>query len=102
MAHFDRMSHAPDLDDTPESAKRRARHGMGLFLIYLALYTTFVGLNAFEPLTMETMAIAGLNLAIVYGFVLIGAALALALVYAWLCRNPGQRSSADERTRAGS
>lgn len=65
---------------------RNARIGLVLFFLYLALYAGFVGLAAFAPQVMEKRPIAGVNLAIWYGFALIFAAFALALVYGWLCR----------------
>ncbi|MSR57862.1 MAG: DUF485 domain-containing protein [Planctomycetaceae bacterium] len=88
MAHFDNAPKAHDAGDTPVLAARRARHGMILFLIYFVLYVGFILLNVLDPKLMETTPVAGLNLAILYGFVLIAAALILALVYAWLCREP--------------
>jgi uncharacterized membrane protein (DUF485 family) len=66
--------------------RRNARYGFWLFLVYLALYAGFVLLAAFSPATMERTPLAGVNLAIWYGFGLIVAALALALIYGWLCR----------------
>jgi uncharacterized membrane protein (DUF485 family) len=87
MSHFD---HAPaEQEATDEQVvRRRARHGLVLFAIYFALYGGFVVLNVFFPKLMETTPVAGVNLAILYGFGLIAAALILALVYAWLCRSP--------------
>ena len=41
------------------------------------------------------MPLEGLNLAIVYGFGLIIAALVLALVYSWLCRASAEPSGED-------
>ncbi len=67
---------------------RNARLGMFLFTIYLLLYGGFVLLNAFSPSTMEITPLAGVNLAILYGFGLIVAALVLALIYGWLCKSP--------------
>lgn len=63
-----------------------AKLGMLHFAIYLAFYLGFVFINAFRPGWMETIVLAGLNLAIVYGFGLIIAALLLALLYGRLCR----------------
>jgi uncharacterized membrane protein (DUF485 family) len=63
-----------------------ARLGLILFCIYLVLYSGFVLLNAFSPNTMERTPVAGINLAILYGFGLIVSALVLALVYGWLCK----------------
>lgn len=64
---------------------RNARIGMVLFLIYLALYGGFVFLNAFAADVMESRPIAGVNLAILYGFGLIIMALVLALIYGYVC-----------------
>ena len=78
-------SHPKEIED-PRIAARNARFGMVLFVIYLAFYAGFVGLNAFAPAQMETTPAFGLNLAIAYGFCLIFVAIVLALVYSWLCR----------------
>lgn len=66
---------------------RNARVGLILFGVYLVLYGGFVLLNAFSPTTMEMTPIAGVNLAILYGFGLIISAIVLALLYGFLCRN---------------
>ena len=66
---------------------RNARTGIVLFAVYLVLYERFVFLNAFFPETMEMTPVYGLNLAILYGFGLIIAALVLALLYGFLCRH---------------
>jgi len=66
---------------------RNARLGLILFVIYLILYGVFVFLNAFSAGTMEATPVAGVNVAILYGFGLIVAALVLALIYGWLCRD---------------
>ncbi|MBC8353437.1 MAG: DUF485 domain-containing protein [Planctomycetes bacterium] len=65
---------------------RNARIGLVLFAVYLLLYGGFVFLNAFAADVMETTPIAGVNLAILYGFGLIIAALVLALLYGFLCK----------------
>ncbi len=65
---------------------RNARVGFVLFVVYLLLYGGFVFLNAFAADVMEWTPIAGVNLAILYGFGLIIAALLLALLYGFLCR----------------
>jgi uncharacterized membrane protein (DUF485 family) len=66
--------------------KRNARIGQVLFVIYLLLYGGFVFLNAFAADVMEMIPFAGVNLAIVYGFGLIIAAIVLALLYGVLCK----------------
>jgi uncharacterized membrane protein (DUF485 family) len=65
---------------------RNSRIGLTLFCIYLLLYGGFVLLNAYAPDTMELTPVAGINLAILYGFGLIVAALVMALIYGWLCQ----------------
>ncbi len=72
---------------------RSSRIGMVLFGVYLLLYGGFVLINAFSPATMEMTPIAGVNLAILYGFGLIVAALLLALLYGWLCREDAADAS---------
>ena len=65
---------------------RNARVGFVLFVVYSLFYGGFVFLNAFAADVMEMTPIAGVNLAILYGIGLIVAALVLALVYGFLCR----------------
>lgn len=74
-------------------ATRNARIGLVLFTLYLLLYGGFVLLNAYSPETMEWTPVAGINLAILYGFGLIVAALVLALLYGWLCREKGDSTT---------
>lgn len=68
---------------------RNMKIGLTLFGVYLLLYGGFVLINAFAPTAMEATPVAGVNLAILYGFGLIIAALVLALIYGWLCRGQG-------------
>ncbi|MBA3481950.1 MAG: DUF485 domain-containing protein [Pirellulales bacterium] len=68
-----------------------ARLGVILFFVYLAFYAGFVLLAAFSPATMQRTPWAGVNLAIWYGFALIAAAFALALLYGSLCRSDKPR-----------
>ena len=58
----------------------RSAIGPTLFGFYLLLYGGFVLLAAFSPAAMDK-PLAGVNLAVWYGFVLIVAAIALALIY---------------------
>ncbi|XZE52931.1 DUF485 domain-containing protein [Planctomycetaceae bacterium SH139] len=62
------------------------RLGLILFFIYLALYLGFMLLCAWAPGVMEWRPIAGLNLALLYGFGLIIFALILALIYGFFSR----------------
>jgi uncharacterized membrane protein (DUF485 family) len=68
--------------------RRAGSLGFVLFTIYLLLYGGFVLLNAFSPHTMDQTPLAGVNLAIWYGFGLIAAALVLALIYVWFGAAP--------------
>jgi uncharacterized membrane protein (DUF485 family) len=62
------------------------RLGLGLFAVYVAFYAGFMALSAFSPVLMRRPVLAGANLAVVYGFALIAAAIVLALLYMRLCR----------------
>ena len=65
---------------------RNARIGLWLFAVYVVLYGGFMVLNAFYPQRMAQPALAGVNLAVTYGFVLIIGAFVLALLYMFLVR----------------
>ncbi len=74
---------------------RNARLGLQLFCVYLLLYGGFVLLAAFSPTTMEATPLAGINLAILYGFALIVGALIMALIYGAMCQGePAPHDSA--------
>lgn len=64
-----------------------ARLGFILFVVYSVIYALFVLLNAFAPQVMEIKPVAGINLAILYGFFLIIFALLLSLVYGVMCKS---------------
>lgn len=74
-----------DMSD-PSKSSNNARVGMVFFMVYLALYGGFVLMNAFAPSAMEAPFLFDVNLAVGYGMVLIVSAFALALLYAWWCR----------------
>jgi uncharacterized membrane protein (DUF485 family) len=98
MAGFGHAPSTGSARENPAIAARNARYGLWLFLVYFAVYAAFVGLNAFSPDVMAT-TIAGVNLAVVYGMVLIVAALVLALVYCWLCRGGTAMIAGSEAAR---
>lgn len=58
-----------------------SRYGLILFAIYFALYAVFMAINVMAPEVMAKPALAGMNVAIVFGFGLIVSALVLALIY---------------------
>ena len=70
-------------DDLASSYKSRL--GVRMFFVYAFLYAGFVLINVLWPKTMGIIIVAGLNLAVVYGFFLIVFAIILALIYNWLC-----------------
>ena len=76
----------PHEDDHAPTIARNARVGLVLFAVYVVLYGGFMLLSAFAPTRMSEPVVAGVNLAVVYGFGLIVAALVLALVYMALVR----------------
>jgi uncharacterized membrane protein (DUF485 family) len=64
-----------------------SRLGLVLFLLYLAFYGGFIALNAFAPRVMDVVPWGGVNVAVLYGFGLIGLAIVLALVYGLATRD---------------
>lgn len=76
--------------------QRNARIGRYLFGVYTLFYGGFVLLNAYSPDTMERTPLAGINLAILYGFGLIGLAVFLALLYGWLCQRTAREADRGE------
>lgn len=86
MAGLDfKASGAKEQEDAVVVAHNR-RAGAALFAVYLAFYGGFMALSAFRPELMSRPVLRGVNLAVVYGFALIAAALVLALVYMKICR----------------
>lgn len=54
-------------------------------MVYAAIYAVFVLLGLFYTETLGVKVIAGLNLAIVYGFGLIALAAVMGFVYSLIC-----------------
>jgi len=79
--------------DFHPARSHNVRLGIVLFLVYLAVYTLFVGLSAFRLDMMSKPILGGVNLAIVYEFApTLGASL-LAMLYLYLCKDKmGDRS----------
>jgi len=67
------------------AAPYKTRLGLWMFLLYALIYVGFVAINITVPTLMEAEIVFGLNLAVVYGFFLIGFALVLALIYTRMC-----------------
>lgn len=71
---------------------------MILFTLYLVLYAGFMLINVFFPDLMETTPLAGVNLAIWYGFGLIISAILLAFIYGLAS---GSRGSSQNGMKGG-
>ncbi len=68
---------------------RQSPIGFLLFAVYLALYLGFVVINAFWPQMMKSTPIAGVNLAVLYGFGLIVTAIIMAFLYGFVGNTAG-------------
>lgn len=77
----------------PTIQERNTVLGLRLFFLYAIFYLAFVLVNAFAPTWGEWQTVGGLNLAVLWGFVLIGLAFVMALIYGILCgrQNGSQR-----------
>ena len=83
-------------EDHSHVVSRNARYGLILFSVYVVLYGGFVLLAVFRTALMGTTMPGGANLAIAYGFALIGAALVLALLYVFLCGKAVPKTAAGD------
>ena len=72
-----------------------------LFGLYLACYAAFTILTAFDRPLMAWAPFGGANLAVLAGFGLIAAAVAVALLYWWLCRDSRAVAPAAPPAKAG-
>jgi uncharacterized membrane protein (DUF485 family) len=85
-------SQTPREQEDTATVARNSSAGVKLFFVYVLLYGGFMALSAFAPQKMDEIRIGGVNLAIIYGFGLILAALVLALIYMSICRAPASGS----------
>jgi uncharacterized membrane protein (DUF485 family) len=91
--------HAVHDDHHAPTIARNARIGLWLFAVYVVLYGGFMVLSAFYPQRMAQPAVAGVNLAVTYGFALIVGAFVLALLYMFLVR--GRAGDENNGSREG-
>ncbi len=77
----------------------KTRIGVWMFFLYAAIYVGFVAINLLMPDQMEKVVMAGLNLAVVYGFGLIVFALVLALIYNHMCTTRESRMRREDTTK---
>ena len=80
------MLHEPAAKQEKDNASEwKAKLGIKLFWLYCIIYMGFVGIAVFAPSVMKTTVLAGTNLAVIYGLVLIIFAIILGLVYNHAC-----------------
>ena len=65
----------------------KSKLGLKLFAVYALIYAGFVVINMVDPNMMEMKIVAGLNLAVVYGFGLIILAIIMGIIYNGICTN---------------
>ncbi len=95
------MLHEPAQDSGPDPASTyKAALGLKLFIVYSVVFFAFVGINVFANSWMSQPIIAGLNLAVIYGFGLIIFALVLALIYNALCTKKEKELAASTPAQA--
>lgn len=73
--------------EDPAIQARNARLGLRLFAVYGLIYGCYVVAGAFLPGVMK-VGLAGVNVAVVWGFGLIVLAFVMAIVYGRLCDRP--------------
>lgn len=84
---------APVVKEQEDEAvvSHNTRMGVVLFTVYVVFYAGFMALSAFSYEVMARPVLAGVNLAVVYGFALILVALILALVYMKVSRKSSSK-----------
>ena len=86
MAGLDFKAPVAKEEEDAAVVAHNTRMGVILFVVYVVFYGGFMALSAFWPEVMSQPFLRGANLAVVYGFALIAAALVLAMVYMRVCR----------------
>jgi uncharacterized membrane protein (DUF485 family) len=94
MAGIDFKSTGVREQEDASVVAHNTRAGVVLLLVYIVFYAGFMVLSAFNPAAMAEAPFGGPNLAVLYGFGLIGLALILAVVYMRVCRKSGQGGAA--------
>jgi uncharacterized membrane protein (DUF485 family) len=92
------MHHGPAVElGKDHSIAYKTRLGVILFFVYLFVYAGFVFIGVFYPTLMGVSALAGLNLAFVYGMGLIVLAIIMGLVYNYFCTKHEDRMNKEEQ-----
>lgn len=83
MHHGENVKEVED----PQVVAWNRKLGLWLFAIYALVYASYVLVNTFAPQWMDQKILFGVNNAILAGFGLILAAIVIAFVYGFACRN---------------
>lgn len=83
--------------EDPQIQARNARLGLRLFAFYGLVYACYVIVGAFLPGIMK-IRLMGLNIAILWGFLLIILAFVMAIVYGRLCDRPASAERSEARS----
>jgi uncharacterized membrane protein (DUF485 family) len=67
------------------AAPFKSKLGLWMFAFYFIFYAAFVAINLWKPSWMALKVLLGMNLATVYGFLLIIGALVQAVIYNHIC-----------------
>jgi uncharacterized membrane protein (DUF485 family) len=96
------MLHEPAaVHGVDKAAAYKQRLGLKMLAVYATVYVLFVMVNVLWPRSMGWIVIAGLNLAIVWGFFLIVLALVLALIYNRACTKHEKIFEREEQANDG-
>lgn len=80
------MLHEPNVQiGHDNAAKKKAKLGVVLFIIYTIIYAGFVLIGLTKPELMGLEIIAEQNIAIIYGFGLIVLAIIMGFIYNYIC-----------------
>ena len=86
---------APQSQEVDHALEAKSKLGVKLFWVYCVIYAGFVAINTVSPKLMETKVMLGQNLAVVYGFGLIGLAIVMGLIYNHMCTRLEDNMRAD-------
>jgi uncharacterized membrane protein (DUF485 family) len=91
------MDHGPNIKTGKDPASGfKQRIGIILFLIYSLIYLGFILINVFASDWMSVPVMAGMNLAVFYGFFLIIIAIVMGLIYNTLCSRAEKKMNITE------
>jgi uncharacterized membrane protein (DUF485 family) len=80
------MLHEPSgVFETDNAAPKKAKLGVILFIVYTLIYSGFVIIGLTKPELMGLELIGEQNIAIIYGFGLIGLAIVMGFIYNYFC-----------------